>query len=540
MSGSAKRAEKFDSNEVSGNPAQPRTRLPTVAIVGRPNVGKSSLFNAILGRRLAIVHEASGVTRDRLMAPAAWRGRHFQLVDTGGIGLYARQKKSADAWEAVIRSQAEMAIEGADLLILVVNVQDGVAALDREVAGYLRACGKPVAVAVNKVDDVRHEEGLTDFAALGYEKIFPVSCLHRRGLDELLDDVLEDIQAPRIYEEAAEPFRIAVVGRPNVGKSSLVNALLGEERVIVSDIAGTTRDSIDIDFELKFHDEKIPAQLVDTAGLRKKAHLKDVVELFSVMRTQEAIKRSRLVLFLVEARKDGVTAQDRHIASLIEESGKSCLIVANKWDICEERNRKAVLDEIRYSLPGMSYAPVVFVSALKKDNLSGLLDHVATIMEQMEVEVPTSVVNKVIEDAVRRNAPQVVGLNPLRIYYGTMIGKEPPTFLLFVNKKANCADNYLAYLTNFFRNAFGFNGQPVRVELKERPKPVESFHTDSPAKTKSKFSREHSNAGGKVQSRKAKTERGKTGLAAKFRAMPGKGKGNDRKKRGGPKKNGQK
>ena len=384
-------------------------------------------------------------------------------------------------------------------------------------------------MAVNKVDERNHESAVVDFAALGYEPLCPVSCLHRRGIDDLLDEVMKNIAAPEITEKAPEPFRIAVVGRPNVGKSSLVNALLGEERVIVSDIAGTTRDSIDIDFELEFSGEKIPSQLVDTAGLRKRGHLKDVLEMFSAMRTQDAIKRSRLVLFLVEANKDGVTAQDRHIASLIEESGKACIIVANKWDICEERSRKLVLDEIRYSLPGMAYAPVVFVSALKKLNFNSLFDHIGVVIEQVDVEVPTSVVNKVIEDAVRKNAPQVVGVNPLRIYYGTMIAKEPPTFLLFVNKKANCADNYMAYLTNFFRGAFGFTGQPVRVELKERPKQVVSFHTSSPTKTPSSSKRART-GGGKVQSKKAKTALGRPRLAAKFHAKPGKGKGRSKGK----------
>ena len=457
-------------------------RMPVVAIVGRPNVGKSSLFNAIVGRRVSIVHEQPGVTRDRVVAPASWHGKHFQLIDTGGLGNITGAKKMDDIWDAGIREQVEAAIEGADVLIFVCNVQDGVVPLDREVTDRLRGIGKKVLLAANKCDNPTLDSESMIFSELGFDKIYPVSCLHRKGVSRLLDSVLEDFENAEEEETKPEPFRIAVVGRPNVGKSSLVNWMLGEERVMVSDIAGTTRDSIDIDFEIKYRGEMLPAALIDTAGLRKRSKIDNVVELFSMMRTEEALKRAQLVLFLVETSKDGVTSQDRKIAASIVESGKGCIIVSNKFDLCKEEDQdvkqKQLIEEIRYTLPHLNYAPVVFTSALRKYNMDALLDQIAEVMAQMEVKVPTSLVNKILLDAFDRNSPPVVGVAPLKLYYCSMIGNGPPKFLLFVNQPAYCADNYLIFLKNCLRQAFDFTGLPIVVELRARPKKVASIRTE--------------------------------------------------------------
>lgn len=539
---------EYNEEEAAAETVQPREKikLPTIAIVGRPNVGKSSLFNAIVGRRVAIVHEACGVTRDRLVAPTSWDGRHFMVVDTGGIGTYTGQEKGTDIWDLVIRRQAEAAIEGADVLILVVNVQDGVMPLDLEVAKYLHASGKRIFLAVNKVDDPVHENQVSEFNRLGYKDIYPVSCLHRRGVDMMMDDVLSEVTAPTLLDKGLEPFKIAVIGRPNVGKSSLINSLLGEERVIVSDIAGTTRDSIDIDFKMEFNGEMMPVHLIDTAGLRKKARLKDAIEMFSVMRTEEAIKRSNLVLFMVEAKHDGVTAQDRKISSIIQESGKPCLIVANKWDICDEQNQKMVMEEIRYSMPGMDYAPVVFTSARTRFNLGKLLDYVGEVRRQTEIAVPTSVVNKVLEDALAKHSPPVVGKTRLKIYYGTMVGSEPPTFLLFVNKKENCADNYLSYLVNFFRASFGMTGLPLAVRLKERPKTIPSIRASDDGRKRVRKAVNEGRPGGKPMRpkydpkvAKAKRANGPARNKAAGPAAPGDKKGTAPGRKATGKRNGQ-
>ncbi|MFA6101101.1 MAG: ribosome biogenesis GTPase Der [Victivallaceae bacterium] len=482
-------------------------RIPVVAIVGRPNVGKSSLFNAIVGRRVSIVHEQPGVTRDRVVAPASWHGKHFQLIDTGGLGNITGAKKMADIWDAGIREQVEAAIEGADVLIFVCNVQDGIVPLDREVTDRLRGIGKKVLLAANKCDNPTLDAESMLFSELGFDKIYPVSCLHRKGVARLLDIALEDFEdVEEDVTTKAEPFRIAVVGRPNVGKSSMVNWMLGEERVMVSDIAGTTRDSIDIDFEIKYKGEMLPAALIDTAGLRKRSKIDNVVELFSMMRTEEALKRAQLVLFLVETSKDGVTSQDRKIAASIVESGKGCIIVANKFDLCKDEDedvkQKQLIEEIRYTLPHLNYAPVVFTSVLRKYNMNALLDQIAEVMAQMEVKIPTSLVNKVLLDAFARNSPPVVGVAPLKLYYCSMIGSEPPKFLLFVNQPVYCADNYLIFLKNCLRQAFDFTGLPIVVELRARPKKVESIRTE---RTTDKFRK----PAGKIDKRNEKKTLGK-------------------------------
>ena len=394
--------------------------VPAIAIVGRPNVGKSSLFNTIVGRRLSIVHEMSGVTRDRVVAPLVRNGRRFELIDTGGLGMLAGESRKVDVWDSRIAEQVELAIEGADVLIFVANVRDGIVPLDAEVARRLHSSGKPVLFAANKCDNPELDAEAVEFMQLGFDRVYPVSCLHRRGVNALVEAALRLLPEGGAGEPAADapaPVNIAVVGRPNVGKSSLVNALLGEERVMVSDVAGTTRDAIDVDFQIRYQGELRPAVLVDTAGLRKKAKVDTVVEFFSVMRAQAAVTRADLVLFVVEASADGMTAQDRRIASMIRESGKGCVIVANKFDLCRDEHRlKQLQAELRRSLPGMSYAPAVFISARDRSNLGGLLDQIAEVMEQLELKIPTGVLNRVLADAVERNTPPVTGAAPLKLF----------------------------------------------------------------------------------------------------------------------------
>ncbi len=466
---------------------QKETRQPTIAIVGRPNVGKSSLFNAIVGRRVSIVHEMPGVTRDRVIAPLARGNRRFRLIDTGGLGMIPGETRKVDAWDNRIAEQVKVAVEEADVLILVVNTQDGIVSLDEEVASHLRVAGKPVLLAANKCDNPTFSAQSVEFSQLGFSDIYPISCLHRSGINALVETALNFLpeNAPEDAEDSSEDgsvarkINIAVVGRPNVGKSSLVNALLGEERVMVSDVAGTTRDAIDIDFELKFRGATHPATLVDTAGLRKTAKVDTVVEYFSVMRSKSAVDRSDLVLFVVEASPDGVTAQDRRIAADIRRSGRGCVIVANKFDIYKSDYKVKQLEaEIRYTLSGMDYAPLVFASAQDRWNLDGVLDCVADVMEQLEMKIPTGVLNRVLMDAYEHHTPPVVGVAPLKLFYASMVGTSPLRILLFVNNPAYCADNYLAFLNRTVRTAFNLSGVPLEFELRERPKKVTSIRSE--------------------------------------------------------------
>ncbi len=459
------------------NAVKEKRKLPTIAIVGRPNVGKSSLFNAIVGRRLSIVHEMSGVTRDRVAAAVQREGRHFMLIDTGGLGTLAGEEKQVDLWDIEIARQVECAIADADVLILLGDARSGVTPLDRDIAARLRTTGKTVLAAVNKCDNPALKDAAAEFSELGFGNASPVSCEHRDGISALLDRALKllpentrDVQTPGTAEKATE---IAVIGRPNVGKSSLVNALIGEPRVMISDVAGTTRDAVDIDFSINYHGESRPAILVDTAGMRKKAKVDSVVELFSVMRAQRAIERADLILLVVEA--GAVTAQDRRIAAMIRRSGKACVIAANKVDRCTGISREDLLRELRFNLPGIDYAPVEFISALEHRHLEILLDRVAEVMENLETELPTGILNRVIQQTIEKNPPPAIGAARLKIFYAAMVGMKPHRVSLIVNRPEMAADSFLLFLQKKLRGAFDLTGVPLVVELSARPKKVESI-----------------------------------------------------------------
>jgi len=445
-------------------------KLPVVAIVGRPNVGKSALFNQVVGRRLSIVHEQSGVTRDRVAAPAHYRGRHFLLVDTGGLGMHPREKKGADIFDGLIRDQVATIVAEADALIWVVDCLEGMTPQDEAIREFMMQAELPVVIAANKADNNTLREGvLGEFSALGVKDLFPTSCTHNYGIGDLMHRVLAEI--PVVAEPLTERggLRIAVVGRPNVGKSSLVNRVFGEDRVMVSDIAGTTRDAIDVPVMLKGDDEEVPATFIDTAGLRRRGNVDSVVEFFSASRAQSAIKRCDVVLFIIDATDPG-TAQDRRIGRMIKDEYKPCILLVNKWDLVSgEIKQKELDDEIRRRLPFMQHAPMHFICALSGYNFSGIFDHILALRDQMQVTIPTSVLNQFLQDTLARTPPQSVGNKRFKVFYSTMKGNPPPHFVLFANSRKSCPDNYVQFLENQLREAFFPQaGLPIKLEIRER------------------------------------------------------------------------
>lgn len=434
---------------------------PVVAVVGKPNVGKSTFFNYITGRRISIVEDTPGVTRDRIYAEGEWRGREFVLIDTGGIepftGDYIKQQ--------MIR-QAELAIETADVIIFMVDVKEGLTSADEDVTIMLRKSQKPVVVAVNKVDNVGDiPPEVYEFYNLGIGEVYTISSIHALGLGELLDAVYEHFPADTGENESEDYIKVAVIGKPNVGKSSLINSVLGEERVIVSDIPGTTRDAIDTPVER----EGKKYTFIDTAGIRRKSKIEENIERYSVIRSWTAVDRADVCIVMIDA-QDGVTEQDTKIAGYAHEQGKACIIAVNKWDIIKketgmlESYQKTVISKLEF----MSYAPVTFISAKtgrRVDRLFDLIDHV---YDQASLRVSTGVLNDVLNEAIAMVQPPSDKGRRLKIRYMTQTGVRPPTFALFVNDMTLMHFSYERYLVNTLRSNFGFEGTPIRFILKEK------------------------------------------------------------------------
>ena len=447
--------------------------LPVIVIVGRPNVGKSALFNCILRKRVSIVHEQSGVTRDRVTAIAEHEGHRFTLVDTGGLGLHFREK-AKDIFDGMIREQVDKIVEEASLLLWVVNCQEGITPQDEEVSTYIRKTGKPVIVVANKADNpTLANEVETQFAPLGFDEIHPTSCAHSQGVGDMLDAAVAAIP-PEAWTEAEQsaPARlnVAVVGKPNVGKSSLVNRMLGEDRMMVSDIAGTTRDAVDIPVDLEYNGVSLPINLIDTAGMRRKKQVDTVVELFSLSRSENAIKRADLVIFMIDS-TDPCSTQERRIAHVIVEAKKPCLMLANKWDLAKAKGAttKDMKAFIRQAMPFMAHAPLLLVSVLKGFQFKEIAGRILHVRDQMNVKVPTGVLNQFLQDMMGRNPPKSTGTKSFKIFYGTQERTLPPRFLLFVNQKALCPANYLQFMENQIRDAFYPEaGLPITLELRER------------------------------------------------------------------------
>ena len=434
---------------------------PLVAIVGRPNVGKSMLFNKLCGQRLSIVEDTPGVTRDRLYAQAEWRGRTFDLVDTGGI-----EPGTDDQILSFMREQAEIAIASATVIIFVCDIRTGMTAADQEVAGMLQRSRKPVVLAVNKMDSTGHTNpDIYEFYNLGLGDPYPVSAVHGHGTGDLLDACFEHF--PPEYEEEAEDdvIKVAIIGKPNVGKSSLVNRILGQERVIVSDVAGTTRDAVDSYFEKDGQKYLI----IDTAGMRKKSKVDDRVEKFSVLRATMAIERSDVCAIMIDA-QEGVTEQDTKVAGLAHDAGKACIIVVNKWDAIEKdgKTMQRMEEDVRRDLSYMTYAPVLFLSALTGQRVEKLFGLIDSVVNQAAMRIPTGVLNQVLADAQARVQPPTDKGKRLKIYYMTQIGVKPPHFVIFCNDAQLFHFSYRRYLENQIRATFGLTGTPVRITIRQK------------------------------------------------------------------------
>ena len=434
---------------------------PIVAIVGRPNVGKSTLFNRLTRTKMAIVEDYPGVTRDRLYQDAEWNNRKFTLIDTGGIEV-----RSEDTILAQVRTQAQVAMEEADVIIFMCDIKAGVTNEDMEIANMLRRTKKDVILAVNKVEDFNHLEDLYEFYSLGLDEPYPISASHGMNTGDLLDRLMELID--KYDEEEYEPdvIKIAVVGRPNVGKSSLTNAILGQERAIVSNIPGTTRDAIDTPFERNGQQYVI----IDTAGMRRKSKVAETTtERYSVIRSLRAVDRSDVVLMVINA-EEGLIEQDKKIVGYAHEQGKAIILVVNKWDLIEKDDKTAstMEKEIRSELLFLQYAPMIFVSAMTKQRVHKLIDMINFGVEQNNLRISTSVLNEVIRDAVQLNPPPSDKGKRLKIYYATQSGVCPPTFVLFVNEPEIMHFSYERFLENKIRENFGFEGTPIRIVVRKR------------------------------------------------------------------------
>ncbi|EUJ27142.1 GTP-binding protein EngA [Listeria grayi] len=432
---------------------------PVVAIVGRPNVGKSTIFNRIVGERISIVEDVPGVTRDRIYNSAEWLGKDFNIIDTGGIDL------SDEPFLDQIRAQAEIAIDEADVIIFITNGREGVTDADEQVAKILYRSQKPVVLAINKVDNPEMRTQIYDFYSLGFGEPFPISGSHGLGLGDLLDEVRKHFPAEDEVEEDDDIIKFSLIGRPNVGKSSILNALLGEERVIVSDIAGTTRDAIDTSY---IYDDQ-EYIMIDTAGMRKRGKVYEGTEKYSVLRAMRAIERSDVVLVVLNA-EEGIREQDKKIAGYAHDAGRAIVIVVNKWDAIEkdEKTMKAFETDIREQFLFLSYAPIVYVSAKTKQRLTNLFPIINQVSENHSLRVQSSMLNDIISDAVAMNPSPMDKGKRLKIFYTTQVAVKPPVFVVFVNEPELMHFSYERFLENRIRDTFSFEGTPIRVIARKR------------------------------------------------------------------------
>ena len=432
---------------------------PIIAIVGRPNVGKSMLFNKIIGRRLSIVEDTPGVTRDRIYGESDWQGRKFTLIDTGGI-----EPRTDNQILAFMRSQAQIAIDNATVIVFLCDIKTGMTASDQEVASMLQRCGKPVILAVNKVDQGRSPD-IYEFYNLGLGDPIAVSAVHGHGTGDLLDACVQYFPPEDEEEEEDDAIKVAVIGKPNAGKSSLVNKILGEERVIVSNVAGTTRDAIDS----RFTNDKGSFVFIDTAGMRKKSKIEEDIEKYSVLRATMAIDRADVCLIMIDA-TEGVTEQDTKVAGLAHEAGKASIIVVNKWDLIEKDNTtmKEFEEKLQRDFSFMSYAPFVFISAKTGQRVPKLFAKIREVYEQNAMRISTGMLNDVLAYATTRVQPPSDKGRRLKIYYMTQASTKPPTFVIFVNRADLFHFSYQRYIENQIRSTFGLTGTPVRFVVRER------------------------------------------------------------------------
>lgn len=434
-------------------------RNTVVAIVGRPNVGKSTIFNRLVGERISIVEDIPGVTRDRIYAQAEWLNTFFRLIDTGGIEI------GDEPLLTQMREQAEIAIREADVIIFMVNGREGITAADEEVAKILYKANKPVVLAVNKVDNPEMQNQIYEFYALGFGEPYPISGTHGLGLGDLLDAVVKLFPEREIEQDEEEVIHFSVIGRPNVGKSSLVNTILNEDRVIVSDIAGTTRDAIDTNFSRDGRDFVI----IDTAGMRKRGKIYETTEKYSILRALKAIERSDVVLTLIDA-ETGIREQDKRIAGYAHEAGKAVVIVVNKWDTVKQHDQaiKEFEEQIRSHFQFLDYAPITFLSAKTKRRIHTLLPKVIEASENHTKRIETNVLNDVIMDALAINPTPTKHGKRLKVLYATQVAVQPPTFVIFVNEPELMHFSYKRFLENQIREAFGFEGTPIKIYARKR------------------------------------------------------------------------
>ena len=432
---------------------------PIIAIVGRPNVGKSMLFNKIIGRRLSIVEDTPGVTRDRIYGESDWRGRKFTLIDTGGI-----EPRTDNLILAFMREQAQIAIDNATAIVFLCDVKTGMTASDQEVASMLRRCGKPVVLAVNKVDQGQSPD-IYEFYNLGLGDPIAVSAVHGHGTGDLLDACVEYFPPEEEVEEDDDAIKVAVIGKPNAGKSSLVNKILAEERVIVSNVAGTTRDAIDS----RFTNEKGSFVFIDTAGMRKRSKVDEDIEKYSILRATMAIDRADVCLILIDA-TEGVTEQDTKVAGMAHEAGKASIIVVNKWDLVEkdDKTMARMTEDIRRDLAYMTYAPILFISAKTGQRVEKLFDLIDYVANQSAFRVTTGMLNTVLADAQTRVQPPTDKGRRLKIYYMTQVGVKPPHFVVFCNDRRLFHFSYQRYLENCIRSTFSLEGTPIILSIREK------------------------------------------------------------------------